>query len=132
MTYAVFAFEQYYPSGGWSDFQCFRRYIDDAENIAIESCSDDAEYSQAVNLSNGKVVLELEFDRTNNNVLITRIGNKRRRKSVEDKIQECMTARKAQHKKARAKARAKHRREKKQKQKDFAETMAAFSSRARE
>lgn len=59
MRYAVFAYDGYYPGGGWQDFQGFADTRGEADALA-ESLVREWDYSQVVDLTSGEVVRDLD------------------------------------------------------------------------
>lgn len=56
--YAVFAGENYYPSGGWRDFQGFHTTLESAQKAVKELSNTREDWFQIVAIYNGAVVVE--------------------------------------------------------------------------
>lgn len=54
--YLVFAYQQYYPSGGWSDLVGGRNFLDEAEKLFLETKGYD--YVELVDLKSMEVIKE--------------------------------------------------------------------------
>lgn len=69
MSYLIFAFDQYYPDGGWGDYRGTAESIEDAKQIAESLATERArqsreplEWAQIVDVRSNAIVLQGETD----------------------------------------------------------------------